>query len=320
MKIIGVSKKTLVFIKLFIAVGLLWFLFTLVDFRQFWINVKNAKKVFLVAAMLLYFPANYILVLRWDSILRYYKIIFPKRQLFTLYLVSGFLSNFMPTSVGGDVYKFVCMKKERPQFDKEILSSIIIERGIGFLSLFLINIILFFLFAKFTIYTSSFFAVEILIILAFLFIVCIIFFKDKVFFFIDNHNNNNRLFAKFKRFLKVLTSFKKQQSIFLMFMHSFFFMLMGSLSLFLVFYSLGHCINIFYILLVFTIVNIFQVLPISLNSIGIYEGLSVYLFGIYGIGLEISLAATIMGRILLMLVSSSGGVLYISKIISKKFK
>ncbi|MFA6570611.1 MAG: hypothetical protein WCT77_05180, partial [Bacteroidota bacterium] len=69
-------------------------------------------------------------------------------------------------------------------------------------------------------------------------------------------------------------------------------------------------VNFCYILLVSTITQIIGILPISLNSIGVTEGLNVFLFALVGVPLEISFAIALIGRMSLICTSSVGGIFY----------
>ena len=305
------TKKLLVSIKILIAATLLYFLFTLIDFDQFVENIKKVKVSLVILAVFLYFPSVYIAVLRWNGILRHFKIIFHKSQLVALYLTSGFLSNFLPTSVGGDAYKYLYMQKAYSNFKKEILSSIILERGFGFLSLFIVNIILIFPFRKIITSNSSILAIEAIISIIFAGFLCTLITKNRLISALDKSTINVLLFKRIKAFIKTLTSITEKRIIINSFLYSFFSIALTSVSFYLLFYSFGYKLNIFYITLVSSVVNIFSVLPISLNSIGISEGLCVFLFSVYGIKPEVSLGVALMGRILLILLRLLGGLVYV---------
>ena len=305
------SNKIFAVLRTLVGIGLLWFLFILIDFNQFLETIKNAKIWPLVAVIAIYFSGLYISALRWNNILKYYKILSAKSQLISLYLIGGFFNNFLPTSIGGDTYKYIYMKKKYPTLNKEVLSSIIIERGFGFLTLFIVNIILIFPFMNLVLSKTPFLIIEAIIIFSFLFLMCTILCKDKMVALLEKVKIEFTLFQKFKKFIKLLTGINEKKLIVVSFIYSIFFVILCSLSLFLVFHSLGYQINIFYILFVSSIANIFRVLPISLNSIGVTEGLYVFLFWVYGVESEVSLAVAIIARILLMLGSSSGGVAYL---------
>ena len=300
-------------IRLSIAITLLWYLFTLVNFNNFLEIIKNVKLWSLIIIVLMY-PLNvYISTLKWNGFLKYYKIIYSKSELFYLYLISGFFNNFLPTSIGGDSYKYLRLTKKYPTLNKEILSSMILERGVGFFALFAMNIILIPCFTDTILNQPIFLGIELLIAAIFLLMIILLCHKNKTIKCLEKINIKIKLFQKFKNFIKTLTSINDKKILINSFCYSIIFIILGAFSAFLLFYALGVQVNILYIILACSITNIFGVLPISLNSIGVTEGLFVLLFGFYGIETEISLAAAIIARALMIAASSSGGFVYLFK-------
>lgn len=313
---IKIRKKKFEVIRLFVAIAFLCYLFSLINFSNFLEIIKNVKLWPLIIIVLMY-PLNvYISTLKWNSILKYYAIIHSKSKLFYLYLVSGFFNNFLPTSIGGDSYKYLRLIEKYPSLNKEILSSIILERGIGFFALFAINIVLIPCFIGIILNQPIFLGIELLITAIFLLIIILLCQKNKTIKYLEKIKIKIKLFQKFKNFVKTLSSINNKKVLTVSFFYSIIFIILSAFSTFLLFYALGIQVNILYILLACSIVNIFSVLPISLNSIGVTEGLFVLLFGFYGIETEISLAAAVIARVLLIIASSFGGFVYLFKFIN----
>jgi len=72
-------------------------------------------------------------------------------------------------------------------------------------------------------------------------------------------------------------------------------------------------VPIFELILIYTVVQLMGILPVSINSLGVSEGAFIILFGLVGISSVDALTVALLGRILLMLVSLSGGVLLFLK-------
>lgn len=309
----GNYKKVSLIIRIFIAIGLLWYLFASINFDEFLEIIKNIKIWPLVIIVLAYLSGIYISTLRWNAILKFYKISYSKSKLFYLYLIGGFFNNFLPTSIGGDSYKYLHLTKKYPSQNKEILSSVVLERGIGFFALFAINIILIPFFANTILNQQIFFGIELLIVTIFLSLTILFCHKNKALKRLEKINIKIKLFQKFKNFLKTLININNKKVLIISFCYSIIFIVLSAFSAFLLFYAIGVQVNILYIILACSIINIFSILPISLNSIGITEGLFVLLFGFYGIEKETSLAAALIARILMVIASSSGGFVYLFK-------
>lgn len=307
------NKKIITLLRISIAIGLLWYLFALIDLDKFLEIIKNIKIWPLVIIVLAYPLSIYLSTLKWNIFLKFYKISYSKSKLFYLYLISGFFNNFLPTSIGGDSYKYFHLTKKYPSLNKEILSSIILERGVGFFALFAINIILIPYFASIIFSQQIFLGIESLIITVFLSLAILFYYKNKAIKYLEKINIKIKLFQKFKNFIKTLANINNKKILIVSCYYSIIFIILSAFSTFFLFYALGIQVNILYIILACSIINIFGALPISLNSIGITEGLFVLLFGFYGVEKEISLAAAVIARILMIIASSSGGFIYLFK-------
>ena len=253
----------------------------------------------------------YISVLRWSIFLRNYDIVVGKLKLCSIYSISTFFNNFLPTTIGGDAYKIIHLGKKIKNKKKEIVSSIILERGSGFFSLFLINFILVLFFYKLIIFDKIFIILEVFILLFFVIILLFIFqypflikLKNKII------KKEILIINKFHNLMISLVNIKNKKTIFYGFCYSMVFLLLIALAKYILFYAFGLQINFYYILLVSSIIQIVGILPISLNSIGITESLNVFLFSLINVPSEISLAVALIGRISLIITSSLGGLFY----------
>jgi len=241
----------------------------------------------------------------------YYHIIASKTRLFMLYAVSAFFNNFLPTSFGGDVYKFFYLNAQYPKLNKEILSTIVLERGIGFLSLLAVNISFIIPFIKTVLLHPVFISLEVAIVCLALFLVIALIFSRKVIHLLKNVKLKFVLLEKFVNFLETSIRCRDRKTLLLSFCYSFLFIFIVAVGFFLLFAAFGRTVNFFYILFSCTASSIISLIPISLNSLGVTEGVLVFLFGVYGVAPELSLAVALLGRVLYILLSSTGGVLYL---------
>ena len=103
--------------------------------------------------------------------------------------------------------------------DFSLFSLIIIERGLGFLTLFIVNILLISFFTD-LIFSSSFsFAIELIIIFVFLFLLFTFLFKPKALSFLERIKIRFNLFEKFRNFVRVLVSINERRTIFASFIY-----------------------------------------------------------------------------------------------------
>jgi len=296
--------------KVMVASGLLVYLFTKIDWGLFLVDLKNANLLIILSAALISFLSTYISVLRWDVFLSNYGLKIRKIKLYSLYSISSFLNNFLPTTIGGDIYKLVDLNKCFPEKKKEILSSVILERGSGFVVIFLLNVALIPFFYKLIFDNRAFLSLEIIIVFCLLFL--LFFIKHNQIFFKMKKiiKKDILLIDKFCRLITSLTDIKSKKSLWLGIFYSVIYAFLCSTVSWLQFYSFGVEINFFHIVLINTITLIIGVIPLSLNSLGVTEGLNVFLFSLAGVPMEVSLAVSLIGRVSLMLTSSLGGFFY----------
>jgi glycosyltransferase 2 family protein len=311
------KKKLIFIIKFLISIGLLSYLFLQIDWSLFLNNLENANIILIIISAFTVYSGMYISILRWDVFLKSYGIKINKLKLYSLYSIGIFFNNFLPTTIGGDVYKFINLSKNFGDKKKEIASSIILERGSGFFTILLINIFLAPFFYKLIILDRRFLFLEMSILLGFALIL----------FFIKNHHFLLRieklikkeisLVSKFNKLVISLSNIKNKKSLIYGILYSFLFSFNIAIAIWMLFYALGIEVNIFYILLINTITRIVGIIPISLNSIGIAEGLSVFLYYLIDVPVEFSLPVALIGRVVLVITSSLASNFYF---LDKKIK
>ncbi len=304
-------KKIIFFSKLLIAIVLLSYLFSKVDWIYFKDSIKRANIILIIIPALVAYISVYISVLKWDVFLKNYGIIINKFKLYSIYSISTFFNNFLPTTVGGDFYRVVKLNEKFKDTKKEIIASIVLERGFGFLSLFLINFLLIPFYFEYLITNKSFLLIQILILFAFIGIVIFIF---KYNFLIKLKKRIIKrdilIINKFHSLVLSIKDIKSIKTILYGLFNSLLFCLIIAIARYILFLAFGLQVDFFYILLVSSVTQIVGILPISLNSIGVTEGLSVFLFSLIGVPIEISLIIALIGRVSLLATSSLGGLFY----------
>lgn len=304
------KKIIITLTKTIIAISLLGYLFSLVDWDTFLSAIKNANIFYiLVPAFMAYFGI-YISILKWSIFLKNYGIVISKLKLYSIYSISAFFNNFLPTTVGGDFYRIISLNKQIPVKKKEIISSIILERGFGFLSLFSINFLLAPFYYKFLL-NKSFLLIQVLIVIGFISIIFLIF-KYNLLIRLKNKLIKKEfiILNKFHSLVISISNIKSKKTLIYGFLNSIVFCLTIATARYILFLAFNIQVDFFYILLVSSIAQIIGILPISLNSIGVNEGLSVFLFSLVGVPIEISLVVALVGRVSLIATSSLGGLFY----------
>ncbi|MDD4188401.1 MAG: lysylphosphatidylglycerol synthase transmembrane domain-containing protein [Bacilli bacterium] len=304
------KKIIIILTKTVTAVCLLVYLFSLIQWAIFLDAINSANIFYILISAFMAYVGIYISILKWSVFLKNYGIVISKLKLYSVYLMSSFFNNFLPTTVGGDFYRIISLNKKIPGKKKEIISSIILERGFGFLSLFLINFLLTPFYYKFLL-NKSFLLIQALILIGFTLIIILIF-KYNLLIRLKNRliKKEFAILNKFHNLILSISNIKNKKTLVYGFLNSIVFCLIIAAARYILFLTFNIQVDFFYILLVSSITQIIGILPISLNSIGVTEGLSVFLFSLVGVPVEISLVVALVGRVSLIVTSSLGGLFY----------
>ena len=136
-------KKYLnIFLKVVVSISLFYFLFSNIDVNSLITNFQLLDKRYLPLIFLL-IVLNYVVSsIRWKQLLitkdKTTKNNISVRYLTSLYFIGSFFNNFMPTSMGGDVFKIYALGKKIKD-NALAFTSTFMERFTGMVVLVLIS-------------------------------------------------------------------------------------------------------------------------------------------------------------------------------------
>ena len=130
------SKRTrlLFWLKVSVSVGLIYYLFTLIDLDRLLDQLRKVDFRFLIAALLLLLAQIGISSSKWHLILRSDGVLMRLPFLIKTYMIGNFLSLFLPTSFGGDIYRVLAVRGINRDLAKST-SSVLFDRLTGVLAL-----------------------------------------------------------------------------------------------------------------------------------------------------------------------------------------
>lgn len=257
-------------------------------------------------------PIPWILVLVVSSyksfiIIRYNQINTTFLKCIKVNYIGLFSNNFLPGGLGADTMKFLYFK-DNYRASKLLIASLILDKIIGLINLILLSVLFgFFLLNK--VLKQNFYLYYCLLIL--FFIVCLIniflipkyikFFKSKI---------KLNLVLDFIDTIEQLNQFNIYIIIKVLLCYMIIFLL-TIITYYLLFLALGSPINPTILLQVVPLIFIGEYIPLSINAIGIREGLSIFLFGIFSISSSVIFAITIISRCFDLFLSTIGGIIYL---------
>lgn len=310
-KFIKNKKRELLCLKIVLSAGILYYLFKQISFEILLNQFSGANVSILFFALIILFIQCGLSALKWKIIITAENNSVPFLFLLKNYLIGNFISLFLPSSFGGDIYRVISLKKYNLDFFQNA-SSVLFDRISGLFALSSISIVSFVLFYK-NIISYEFIILYLSAILLFW-----ILSTDKMLSILSNIN-----IKLFNYLLRILKSFHKYRNnikvLFLSLIISFIFQ--SNIVLLNKLYCLALNINIDirYLYMVVPIIYLTEALPISINGLGVREGAFVFFFLKAGYTNEEALAVALLVITMRYLFSLTiGGSLFARTLFSTK--
>lgn len=98
-------------VRLALSGGLLWLIFRLIDFDDFWRTLQNVDGDWLAAGMAAFFPGQLLAAYRWDVLLRRMQRDLSYRSVLQHNLRGQFAALFLPGQISGDLVRTASVMK-----------------------------------------------------------------------------------------------------------------------------------------------------------------------------------------------------------------
>lgn len=303
-------KRFSKYLQIGLAVFLIILIIRWIDFGEFLETILSTQKKYVFLAVFLLFVDRFLMAYKWRLLLLAKEIKIPALQCLKIYLVSGFIGTFLPTSIGGDIYRVFHLSSARWPANK-VTATVFMERILGLIAILILAAI-----------GVTFLAIihegQIKGIFYLIWVFFVIFSGG---FLFSIHTRSKKFISQFiSRFEKyklaqkmldyqrVYSDFGENQrvlSIFLLF--SILEQLVMIASIYLGVKALNLVVPISYYISVVPIIIILQRLPISINGIGVQEGLYIFFFSMAGFSSAESFSLSLLMRVLVLIVLVPGG-------------
>jgi uncharacterized protein (TIRG00374 family) len=304
------NKKFLFTVQILGSFFCIYYVVGKMDFAQIGGTLKGINIYWFFLYIAVSLVSLLLYVFRWQIVNRIIGVETNYKELFKIYLISAFFSNFLPGSLGGDIYRGYVLSKRSNSVSKSLI-SIFFERGIGLYMMFFIGmcISLFYL-DELPMYIFYFFFTVVAIISSG--IALALRFKllealKKVRFLKIFHP----FFDNMIDFIKIVKESKRETFLIIITTIIYQFVQTG-ITIFL-YYAIGITPDFFKMLslcfLVFILVNI----PISINGIGLREALFMQFSFTIGVLPEKNVIISIMIYLANLVVGFIGLAIYIRK-------
>lgn len=302
------------FTKLFrivVSAGLLAWVLNSVDWKTFFDSFKEYNYLVALICFFLFCANFFINSVKLKILLSANQIHESIQRLMGLHWSSIFLSNFLPTSFGGDVYKYYVLQKDSRDKRGEVFSAILMSRVIGFIAMILLNLV----FAGYIALTKrniipsggALWWLEIVLLTGLVMLFVLgkqqAFFNDLFFRMLPKMKIVDRLFSVLKKIS--VFSFAALLNVFLL---SLLYGLISCIAFAIYYFGAGVRSDLISLFFVATLISLSGILPVTLNGLGLNEFIQVVLLQELMISPETAVFVAFISRVLTLMYSLPGGI------------
>ncbi len=289
------KKHFLNIVKVGVSLALVSWLFQKLDWSLVARELQNITLWYVFLFLLLQLAAIVLSVKKWQAIARFQDIHFSLWGGFKTYLTGTFINNFLPSTIGGDIYRSLWLVQRGARKGKAF-STVIFDRFLGLImTAFLALLGGFFVWQ--VIVLPPFLKLSYLALLGFLFCVALwITFERTA--FVQNFVKNIT-WAKLRNLFAESIQYNafplwKEAGVW-----TALFMLVGlGLSNYVLFLALGYTLPFFPFLGLVFLMALYVSLPISISNIGVKEWAYGILFVLLGVSFEAAVTVALLSRFL----------------------
>ncbi|MCK5076925.1 MAG: flippase-like domain-containing protein [Calditrichia bacterium] len=306
------KKYFLVFLKIAISFGLLYWLINNVGAKKIIITILNADLWLLLLSCFLFVLITFILSNRWKYMSQPFSQNLTNWNLFKYYLYFYYFNNFLPTSIGGDIVRALKVGQDMDSRSNG-LASVFIDRVMGIWATLT--------FATLGLYwTANYFKNMKIVYFAILFSIAVILLMNILLNpWVYNHFRNKlilkiTLFNFGSRLTKVLDAvhlYRGEKKI--LFVGYILALLAQGLTVILTYVvglALGVDMNLGYLFFAIPVSFLITLAP-SINGIGWREGSYIFLLGKIGVLKETAFTISLLVLIVQVFLSIFGGIFWI---------
>ncbi len=301
------------YLRIIIAVGLLLALLPTFAQPDFFKALSSVNLPLVGLALLLSVASVASKAWRWGIVLRWRGIVLSPTYLLFSYFISMFFNNFLPSGMGGDAVRAYESARDTGR-GKESVTAVILERGSGMLSLFAAGSLLSLPQRDLPI------GVQLLVHGLFIGSVIAVFllwqdFTGNILNQIGRRLGSGRLGSLWAKIVSVYDDFRGYRNQYRLLrdlmLQSGVTLVLTIASLYALIAALGYSVPIGSFAAVIAVATAIDLVPISLNGLGVREGVYVFFLGLLGIPGAVAAAFAILIRLLVLIQALAGGLAFL---------
>jgi uncharacterized protein (TIRG00374 family) len=298
-------------IKLIITAFIFYIILEGRDLNQIFSKIATAQTSYFLLSILFFFVLMGIFAFRWNIINHVYQVKRPVFELFRHHMIGLFFSNFLPSSIGGDVWRIYYLSEYTKSKSKAFLIALI-ERISGMVSITVLGAFSFIYFAAILdvdeVYISIF-------IFALIMIVILIFYEKTYRVLLDffKKHESKKYVDKIIQLIETMSIIHEHKLTFLKaVMLSLSSQILLAVSSYFLAVSLNISMDVWQFILIIPIIYFVSIIPITINGYGLKESAYITLLVTFGVqeNLE-ALPLTLLIMFVQIIVSLAGGLLFL---------
>jgi len=294
------GRRSFLYLRIGVALILIYLIVQWVDFKAVMQTIVKTDMGYMVLILALAIFDRYLTSYKWNILLKARGINLSNLEAFKIYLSSGFVGTLLPSTLGGDVVRALRTKMDSGKFD-QITASIVVERFIGLLTVTIMAVL------GLTVLVSTqkirFNEIYFYVLVFLVILICFLLLSVQTWAF----NLTKRILSRFEHYKLIRTYLEFHSSYMELSRRWKVLLLFGILSFFrhgvtiLMNFcgamALGLPITFDYFFAFIPVATILVLMPISIDSIGVKEGVFIFLFGLAGLSPEASLSLSLFMRV-----------------------
>jgi glycosyltransferase 2 family protein len=229
--------------------------------------------------------------------------------------MGSFAGHFLPSGIGNDIARIYLFKQRNLPMIK-IVSSIFIERALGFFALMITGLFGYTLASLIGLNTTfglNWKYMLLFILLLIIFLLSIYGPFRRIIAINNSVNNKSEIKKKIYRFIDAYQQYANKKSTLVIFLLlSIFEVTLMCLFPFLGSLALNVHINFIQFLIIYPIILLLVKIPITVNGIGVHEGLLVFYFTTIGHSIESAVLLGLLMRLMGIIIVIPGGIFYLN--------
>jgi len=310
------DSKILPVVKYALSFGLIATLITLTDLSEITDTIKKTNYKYLLIGLSLTSLSVLIRTYKWYSLLKVQGNTLPFGEIHSINYISLFFNNFFLGSIGGDAFRIHKTIKHSNQRSGAV-SALIMDRATG---IWMLAFIVLLSLSGFSVaerfFTHHQFYMIIGCDLAFLIISMIVFcvLPKKIYL-----KNTNKIISMFQSFLESFNVYRYHlQVVFLSLLLSCAFYIVNIFVMYIFSSAVDARIDLLKWALIVPVASFVSMIPISVNGLGIQEGAFFLFVKKMGVDSGTALLIASLPRIVMLLLSLFGGILYVTGVRKKE--